>query len=144
MVSDKTFRVVVIGLLILILGAIVGSFLSEGISQFVLGEGDDFLEFDEDLVFLEEDMLMYSFNSYSLDEFSSFTHVSLDSEIDLIEYGESRGFEVEEEDEFVFLFKEEDCDVDSYGREICVYEEIFYSVEEDLVEHMIEGFIYDE
>ena len=121
MVSDKTFRVVVIGLLILILGAIVGSFLSEGISQFVLGEGDDFLEFDEDLVFLEEDMLMYSFNSYSLDEFSSFTHVSLDSEIDLIEYGESRGFEVEEEDEFVFLFKEEDCDVDSYGREICVY-----------------------
>jgi hypothetical protein len=119
MVSDKTFKVTVIALLVLIFGATIGSMLPDMHNEFV--------EFEEELVYLE-DSRYFLYERHDLESFSERMDTDFMSYDDLIEWAEQEGYEVEITD-IIEAYKEE-CDDWCTYYEIIVDDDIIYVEEE--------------
>ena len=136
MISDKVFKITVIALLLLILGAALGT-----LSTIYL-PSDEFLELEEEFALLEGDV--YQYNSYTYDEFSTLVQQQLASREDILAYAAAHHFEVEEEHDIIELYREDNCQNDALGRFICFEEIITFVPEEHVVEHTLIGYREDE
>ena len=139
MVSDKTFKIVVIAILVLILGAILGNFTSfEFDDEPIFLDDDDFD--DLGVVYTESDH--YSFDRYTFSEYKS----SISTVDDLLDYVTSQGFEIIEDDqEFIVLEREGECEYNLRLQEEICYEEIMeIYVDEGVLEILVVGEFEDE
>ena len=139
--SDNAFKVLVVALLLLILGAVLGNLSANYLTGF---EADEFLEFEEDLHFFEEELVQHRYNIYSFEEFNHINGVEIFDTEDIFVFAEAYGYEVFEEEEMIELFFAYECDEDDLGRFICLEESIMFLLEEGLVEHRWEGFVYED
>lgn len=139
--SDKAFKVLVVALLLLILGAVLGNLSANIFEGF---EGDEFLEFEEDLHFFEEELVQHRYNIYSFEEFSHINSVEIIDPEDIFAFAEEYGYEVFEERHIIELFFAYECAEDDLGRFVCLEETITFLLEEELVEHSWEGFVYED
>ena len=137
--SDKLFKVVVVALLLLILGAVVGNYSAEYFS-----ESEEFVEFEEDLHLFEEEMIQYRYNVYTFEEFELINGISLEEEEDVFHFAERYGYELFEEDDIIELFFSYECGEDDLGRFVCLEETLTFLLDEELVEHRWEGFLYED
>lgn len=140
MVSDKIFKIAVIGLLILILGSIFGVIKSEYVP-----EDENYLEFEEDMLFIDEEIVFHQFNIYTFEEYSHFTGSELYSREAFVEYVTERGYEIDTSDDYaVEVYGDAGCKLDKAIRLICFSETLVFIPEEFRVEQTIEGFKEDE
>lgn len=140
MVSDKVFKIAVIGLLILILGAVLGMIKSEYIP-----EDEDYIEFEEDMFFIDEEMVFHQFNVYTVEEYSHFAGSELYSREAFVEYVTGKGYEVDASDgDIIEAYGDAGCKVDKAIRLICFSETLVFIPEEFKIEQTIEGFKEDE
>jgi len=131
--KDKTFRIVVIALLILILGAVLGT-----LSSFYFPDEQHALEFDEG-EFIRTESDYYQFNRYTYEEYGNLVNKKISTLDDIIAYGQENGFAVDMEIGFVSLYRENGCSKDVKGRTLCIEETIEAYEDENIIEHTFEG-----
>lgn len=133
MVSDKVFKVTVIALLILILGAVFGT-----LSSLYVPEHEEFIDFDDDFVYLEGDH--YSYEAYTIAEYEALVDQKFDTKENIFQYAQENNMEVEFEEDFIELIAEEECKEEKSGRFLCFEEYISFNLEEEMVEVTSIGF----
>ncbi len=127
--NDKTFKIAVLALLLLILGAVLGAF-----SSIYLWDDEEYLEFEEG-EFLDPEADGYVFNRYTYDEYSMLTKQGISSARDLEINAIKQGYTLEFQDEgSISLSKELGCEKDQLDRAVCREEFIEADDEEETIE----------
>ncbi len=139
MVSDKAFKVIVIALLVLILGAVLG-----GLTSIYVPLHEEFLELDDELALLKEDALFYHYDVYSYEEFGNLIGRNISSSEQFLVYATENNFETTQEEDTIELYRETACETDPAGRTLCAEETITLVHEEAVIEYTTEAFREDE
>lgn len=138
--SDKVLKVTIVALVILLIGAVLGIK-----STIEVPWEHEYIEIDDDdLMVFDGEVVSYSYNRFTFDQFTIKTGVEISEIDDILNYGIDNDYSIEQEESMVHLYKELGCKEDETGVTVCYIETIFFEIEEDLVEYQLEGFLEHE
>lgn len=121
MTTDKIFKITLLSLLVLILGALIGIILAlyvpyAGPEDYLISLEQDEID---DLGFISPDD-HYRYDLYNYQEFGRLVDESINSFDDVLIWADEAGYEMYQEDEFFIFESDEICEVDEIrGREVC-------------------------
>tara|TARA_Y100000310_G_scaffold101887_1_gene100016 strand:- start:15364 stop:15789 length:426 start_codon:yes stop_codon:yes gene_type:complete len=130
--ADKIFKISILTLLVLILGALLGILLT----LYVPYDEELFLELQQDdiddLGFIEPDD-HYSYDLYTYEQLSRYLNTPLTNFNDLLIYTTNNNYELYQEGDF-YSFEKEQCGFDPIRQtEICFFQILETFQEDDLV-----------